>query len=158
MKRTFFFILMSMCATLSVFAQRGNQKWYNTAIGLRIEGGAGSAGTLGPTFEKALSNTTSLEFMVLSNLSTGIEGVGMHKWIKTIPDVPAYIRWYFGAGVHVGTWGTNNFAAGPDGLLGIGISISDIPVNLCLDWHPSIDIGGGFNAAKFGFSIRYIVE
>jgi hypothetical protein len=158
MKRSGILLCIVMITSLSVFAQRGNQKWYNTAIGLRIEGGAGSSGTMGPTFEQALSNTTSFELMVLTNFSAGLEAVGMYKFIKTIPEVPAFLRWYYGFGVHVGAW-NSGFNAGPDFLLGIGYSVSDAPINLCIDWHPSVDvIDTQFNAAKFGFSIRYIVE
>lgn len=167
MKKILFVSSMILLTTFSAHAQRGNQKWYNTAIGLRIEGGAGSSGTLGPTYERALSSKTSVETMILTNLSTGIEGVFMHKWINTIPDVPTTVRWYCGVGLHLGTWGSKStsFVAGPNGFLGIGYSIPDIPINITLDWHPSVDVRMydenekmRFNAAKFGFSVRYIVE
>lgn len=157
MKRTSILIALIITVSLSAFGQRGNQKWFNTAIGMRIEGGAATVGTLGPSYERALTTTTSLELMLLSNFSTGIEAVGMYKLIKTIPDVPPFVRWYMGFGAHAGIW-RNSVYAGPDFLLGIGYSFSDFPVNVCIDWHPNVDIGHSFNAAKFGFSVRYIVE
>ena len=157
MKRIGIIITVLFAMSLSAHAQRGNQKWFNTAFGMRIEGGAGSRGVLGPTYESGLSSTSGLEIALLSNFSSGIEANVLYKLIKTIPDVPASVRWYLGFGAHVGIW-HNSVVAGPDFLLGLGYNIPDAPINIALDWHPNVDIGGSFNAAKFGFSVRYIVE
>ncbi|MFW5852361.1 MAG: hypothetical protein ACOCWB_09060 [Bacteroidota bacterium] len=158
-KYTLIFVFLFFSVT-AVFSQRSNQKWFKTAMGMRIEGGAGSAGTVGFTYERAVSTKTHFDFFVLTNFSSGVEGNVLYKFVNPIPDVPATLRWYIGFGAHAGVWGNGHFDAGPDGVWGIGYVFSpDVPLNLTVDWHPGFDVvNGNFNAAKFGFSIRYVVE
>ncbi|MDA3882600.1 MAG: hypothetical protein PF481_04910 [Bacteroidales bacterium] len=160
MKKHALILVVLFFSVATAFSQRSNQKWFNTAFGMRIEGGAGSSGTVGVTYERAVSTKTHFDFFVLTNFSSGVEANLLYKFVNSIPDVPASLRWYIGFGAHAGTWGNGNFDAGPDGVLGIGyVFVPDVPLNLTIDWHPSVDVlNSGFNAAKFGFSIRYIVE
>ena len=50
-------------------------------------------------------------------------------------------------------------ALGVDGVIGLDYKVSSIPVNLSLDWQPSIEFGSGFNngfnGSWGGLAIRY---
>ncbi|MFO7868572.1 MAG: hypothetical protein R6U95_04640 [Bacteroidales bacterium] len=157
-KFTLVFLTLTMCAMVG-FGQRANQKWFSTAMGMRVEGGAGTGGTMGVTYERALGAKTHFDFFVLTDFSYGVEADVLYKFVNSIPDVPGSVRWFVGFGAHAGIWGQNSYDVGPDGILGIGYVFSEFPANITIDWHPSVDVlGGNFNAAKFGFSFRYVVQ
>ena len=159
MKKTAFIIGLLLITTIS-FAQRGNQKWYKTALGLRLEFGASSDLT-GISYEQFISNQNSIEFIGLTNFATGAEFTGIYKYIKSLPGIPATVRWYTGIGAHAGSWQGDKLVVGADGLLGIGYTFNDIPLNVTLDWHPKINIitqHDRFIPAIFGLSFKYVVE
>jgi len=168
MKRTGFIFTILILLSLSTFAQRSNQKWYNHAVGLRLEiGGAGSSKELyGITYEHFLTKMSSVEILGMTDLNLGGELTGMYKFVNALPDVPATLRWYAGIGAHAGYWGIGYetyTVAGYDFMLGIGYSLKQSPINLTFDWHPMGNFvyklsTEQFIANKFGFSARYIIE
>lgn len=164
MKKTVLFIVMLVAIATAVSAQRANQKWYRHAIGVRGENSVYNFLPLvGVTYDRFLSNQTAAEIILISDLATGTEISAVYKYVKSIPDVPASIRWYMGVGAHLGQWRATNIVAGIDGILGIGYTFDQIPINATLDWHPIINAVTSntqyiFVPTKFGLSARYIIE
>ncbi|HPH15719.1 MAG TPA: hypothetical protein PK029_01005 [Bacteroidales bacterium] len=164
MKKTVFFIAMLLTIATAASAQRANQKWYRHAIGVRGENSFYIFPTLvGVTYDRFLSNQTAVELILVTDLETGTEISGLYKYVKSIPDVPASVRWYAGIGAHFGEWDATDIVAGIDGILGIGYTFDQIPINATLDWHPIINAVTSntqyiFVPTKFGLSARYIIE
>lgn len=161
MKKTGLLIALLVIASCT-FAQRANQKWYKSGLGARFEFAEGYHENWGVTYDRFTSNTTSMELLALTDLSTGFEVGGFFKYIKSLPDIPASLRWYAGIGIHGGKWTDDGYIAGADALLGIGYTFSELPINLTVDWHPRYNVLTNdpvtFYPAKFGFNIRYIIE
>ncbi len=159
MKKLVFFAIMLLSIVTSVSAQRANQKWYRHAIGIRVE----NEDLIGISYDRFLSNQTAGELFLMSDLSSGAEITGLYKYVKSLPDVPASVRWYAGCGVHIGQWEQTDIVFGVDGVLGIGYTFDQIPLNLTIDWHPIINVvtsnkNEAFIPIKFGLSARYIIE
>ncbi|OQA99797.1 MAG: hypothetical protein BWY22_00236 [Bacteroidetes bacterium ADurb.Bin217] len=166
MKKTVFFIAMLLTIATAASAQRANQKWYRHAIGVRGENSVYNIFPLvGVTYDRFLSNQTAAELILVTDLVSGTEISGFYKYVKSIPDVPASVRWYAGIGAHFGQWHAKDIdiVAGIDGILGIGYTFDQIPINATLDWHPIINAVTSntqyiFVSTKFGLSARYIIE
>lgn len=149
------------------FGQRANQKWYRTALGARFEFGGDEIGSIGVSLDRFITNQTSIEIFVLTDLETGAELNAFFKYIKPFPEVPATLRWYAGIGLEGSAWkgpnvGRYGDAYGFAGLLGAGYSFRDIPFNITVDWHPVYNLKSTYTSAflpaRFGLTGRYIIE
>lgn len=71
------------------------------------------------------------------------------------------LRYYIGPGVHVGFYNakhTGATTAGVDGVVGLDYKINSAPINLSIDFQPSLEFGNGFNTGFVGWggiAIRY---
>ena len=78
------------------------------------------------------------------------------------------LKWYVGPGAHIGIYNdqyrnrygdqyTGGAFIGIDGVLGLDYKFDKAPINLSLDWQPSIEFGttNGFQPGWGGFGIRY---
>ncbi|MBW6490708.1 MAG: hypothetical protein K0B15_05875 [Lentimicrobium sp.] len=96
-------------------------------------------------------------------------------WEKHYPlEIADNLRWYWGLGGSFTTWnygyvGYNNYyEIGLSGVLGLDYSFDDLPLNLSLDWAPTIVVldswdypGASYNRFRGGYgalSIRYILN
>ena len=146
------------------FAQRGNQKWYLHAVGVSTGSAVYSTfPVLGMSYDRFITNQNSLELILSSDLVNSTEITGYYKYIKSIPGVPASVRWYCGVGIHASKWNTTGTTGGPDGLLGIGYTFDQLPFNGTFDWRPSVNIGSdqtiyAFAPTRFALTARYIIE
>lgn len=160
-----------LCITLVTifsvsFGQRANQKWYKTGLGARFEFGGDEIGSVGFSLDQFISNQTSIEVFVLTDMETGAELSGFFKYIKPFPDIPATIRWYAGIGIQGSKWkgpnvGKYGDAFGFGALLGAGYTFRQLPFNVTLDWHPLYNVVTTYEpflAARFGLTARYIIE
>ncbi|MDB5200148.1 MAG: hypothetical protein JWO92_2111 [Chitinophagaceae bacterium] len=75
------------------------------------------------------------------------------------------LKWYVGPGAHIGFYNTKyggGTSIGVDGVLGLDYKINSAPINLSLDWQPSIEFGNGFNNGFSGnwggIAIRYVLN
>ncbi len=74
------------------------------------------------------------------------------------------LNWYWGAGVHAGFWDNNphvnstSSKIGIDGIIGLGYTFDEIPLNLSFDLMPSVNLIGatGWNGINEAISIRYV--
>lgn len=145
-----------MCSVASSNAQD-----YTTGIGVR--GGFYN----GLTIKHFISERAAIEGIISSRWK-GFNITGLYEIHQQAFDV-AHLNWYYGAGGHIGfwkgkdvSWGDNReddyTVVGIDGILGIEYNFQEIPINISLDWKPTMNIIGysGFWGDGGAFSVRYI--
>lgn len=139
------------------------QKQYSTAMGLRLNSGAGL------TIKHFLNNDRSIEGILYTRWRS-INISGLYQINYSICDEPA-LNLYFGGGGHIGFWdraatpwwdnsrydGTR-MVIGVDGQLGVEYTFDAIPLNVSLDWKPAIHLIGitHFWGSDLGLSVRYV--
>lgn len=140
---------------------------YKNAIGLRALWGYGI------TFKHFLNEKAALEGVIYYRNYGYYAGdynyfriTGLYLIHNQISSAPG-LTWYYGGGLMFQSWGgkfkefqpnasTTNF--GIMGALGLDYKFANVPINLSLDWLPTIIIGGylsGFGGEAGGFAIRY---
>lgn len=151
-------IILTLVLAISIVTLSTAQE-YKTGIGLR--GGFSQ----GLTIKHFLGEKAALEGLFTTRWG-GFEITGLYEIHNTAFEVDR-LKWYYGAGAHIGFWdgnrswgtlGTAYTVIGIDGILGIEYSFSEAPINIGLDWKPSINLTGytGFWADGGALSIRYI--
>jgi len=125
---------------------------YRNAIGVKVWDGGGIS------FKHFFSDPHALELIgYFWNRGTRITGLyEIHGPINGAPG----LRWYIGPGAHIGfyndKYGGGSFA-GVDGVLGLDYKFNGAPINMSIDWQPSIEFGTGrgFYGGWGGLGIRY---
>jgi len=158
MKRS---VLLALFAVLGLGIFQANAQ-YTTGIGIR--------GTLGPglTVKHHLSSDVAVEG-ILSSWYRGWVITGLYE-----QHYPAFqvtnLRWYIGAGGHVGVWSDRNdnhpwfednnggLVIGLDLIGGLEYTLEDLPLNFSVDWKPAFNLVGytGFWGSDGALSIRYV--
>ncbi len=144
----------------------------NLAIGLKFY-------PLGFTAKYQKSEKLALEglfyFWYYGTRLTGL--VELHQKIEALSGSEGVFKVYAGGGAHLGfinnrtinrykrDFGSapGSIYAGIDGVLGIDFRFNELPINLSLDWQPSISFYGFdeldlFQGGWGGLSIRYILK
>ncbi len=153
MKKIFIATLFVFFAFSQIQAQD-----YNSAIGLR--GGLFS----GVTLKHFINHSDAVEGLLVTRWE-GVEITGLYEVHDMAFNVPG-LNWYYGGGAHIGFYDENNVdnrydsasVLGVDGILGIEYNFMDIPLNIGLDWKPSLNLLGGNSPWGDGgaLSIRYV--
>ncbi len=150
--RKLLFILL-IIATVPVVT---NAQSYTNAIGLR--GGFGG----GLTYKHFIKKTVALEGILVTK-SNGFDISGLYEIHAEAFDQQG-LNWYYGFGGHIGNWRTNDYNdninytfIGIDGILGLEYNFREIPINISIDWKPSLNIVGYFGPWNEGgaISLRY---
>jgi hypothetical protein len=80
------------------------------------------------------------------------------------------LKFYYGAGAHIGFWSEfwkamypnrpGGAAIGPDGIIGLDFKITGAPINISIDWQPSLNITGykKFEVIRGGVGLRYTFD
>lgn len=147
----------------------GFSQSYSNAIGIR--------GTYygGVTFKHMLGDSKGLEFIAASRYH-GFNVTGLYEIHANAFDVEG-LNWYYGAGAHIGHWNgkywnNGNYKIDPvtgqiiyndytvigiDGIVGIEYNISEIPINVSVDYKPAFNLVGytGFWWDSGAISVRY---
>lgn len=154
---------LMLCAHVDSQAQT-----YETAIGLRL----GSPTSV--TVKHFLNDSHALEGYV------GYRGWSGYNWFHVsgaylihnqIEDIDNFL-WYFGGGATVFFWNYdsdflrgnewNSTSLGIQGYLGLDYSFDDVPINLSVDWVPTIFVGSaftsGFGAGYGALAVRYTLN
>lgn len=154
MKKLLMVSMFSFCLS-TVIAQD-----YNTGIGLR--GGWFN----GVTVKHFIGDNKALEGIVSTRWS-GLNVTLLYEIHNNAFGVDR-LNWYYGGGGHIGFWDGKNVkwssknqpytVIGIDGILGLEYNFKEIPINLSLDWKPSLNLIGyyGFWGDGGAFSIRFI--
>lgn len=155
MKRLFFFGLVALGLTL---ATQTASAQYKHAIGGRI----GDAS--GVTF-KFFGKQNRAWDLILDFHSTSSHSdfrfTGLYEIHNPINNADG-LRWYYGFGATVGsrnykTVGDDELILKGNGVIGLDYKFMDAPINLSLDWKPSLELSpnSGFDAGGFGLSVRF---
>jgi len=134
---------------------------YKTSIGLKFYPEA-------ITIKHFYKNDRAIEGLVYF-WSYGIRLTGLYEIHKNFRN-PVGLKWYYGPGAHIGYWNqnwedeypdrSNRINVGVDGVIGLDYKINKVPINLSLDWQPSLNLIGYsyFESGWGGFSIRYTLK
>jgi hypothetical protein len=144
----------------SVIAQKSPGVGYSTALGIKYHPGV-YKNPLGVTFKQRVAYKQSIE--ALAFFWKGARFTTLYEFHNKIEGIKG-LRWYWGPGVHVTFYDQNYYDGttnlGVDGVVGLDLKFNNSPINLALDWQPSIDFNGGagFYAGFGGLSIRYVLK
>ena len=146
-------ILLFSCSRLS--AQSSTT--YNRAIGIKLPGG------VAVSYKQFVTDYQNVEAEAMF-WNHGFRAVGLYEFNWDIRGIDG-LRWYVGPGAHLGAWNnddskqSNNskIGFGIDGVIGLDYKLTDLPLNISLDWQPAIDLIGstGYGAAYGGIGVRY---
>lgn len=157
MKKLLTIICLTVVATFALNL-KSNAQSYQNAIGGRF----GAAN--GVTFKTTLGGNKMVDLIAnfRSNSSYSYFRVtGLYEIYNPIQDV-AGLNWYYGGGGTVGSVKNkytrdSDLYLGVDGVLGLDYKFKDAPINLSLDWKPTIGLvpDTDFDASGVGLSLRF---
>ena len=152
MKQFFCFIIICGCLHFSVLAQsdKEDKPTYKTGIGFRFT-------PFGISF-KTNNNKGKTSFELIGYFKDGFTASGLYYWNIKLNE-PGNIKLYIGGGGQVGFKNDNaggGAVLGVSGVLGADYKFMHLPLDISLDWQPSIQIektndfkGWGGIAARF---------
>ena len=149
---------------LFFFTQNGNAQVYRTAIGARL------GYPLSASIKAFISNESAVEGYV------GFRNWPNYRWVSIngayqvhfpIAEVPN-LQWYLGAGGGLYFWNykvlgsdrNSQLGIGVQGYLGLDYTFEDAPLNLTIDWIPTVFLSGyrtGFGATYGNVGVRYVL-
>ena len=166
------FTFRSIVATLVLLVGIGigstQAQNYNTAVGLRAGYGVGITG------KHFFSDQVAGEGIVRFRNNAFFSFVSIQALVQVhndLEDVLSGLSWYYGGGAVVSIASVKNLgnlgggstgtSIGISGNLGLDLALGDLPINISLDWIPTIFVGSGattgFAAGNGGIAIRYIL-
>ncbi len=155
-------LLVSMFVLVALFSSLHAQD-YKSAIGLRL------GYPLSATYKFFLNEEDAIELYAGYRGYSGVYSYwnigGQYEVHKPFPDVE-HLHWFFGGGASVlffsydfnGSDGTTGL--GVNGVIGLDYKFESAPINLSVDFMPTIRFGGfddGFTAWG-AFSARYVLK
>lgn len=156
-----FTLFCAMC-----FANQMQAQNYQSAIGLRL------GSPIAVDYKFFISESAAVELYVgFRSYSIGYTFINPGAMYQKHMDISGVdgLQWYFGGGAsaflynYKSSFGVagDGFAFGLNGVLGLDYTFADAPINLSVDWVPTIIIGGGFSGFGAGYgalSARYILN
>jgi hypothetical protein len=146
---------LAIIAIAVLFTAVAGAQDYRNGIGFR--GGLYN----GLTFKHFLGDKSAVELLGSTRWG-GFEITALYEIHNRAFDVDR-LNWYYGAGAHVGFWGSSYSGGsgtfiGVDGILGLEYNFSELPINISLDWKPAFNF---INDSRFlgdggALSVRYI--
>lgn len=156
MKKAVLFGFLTLAVLALNFQSSFSQ--YKNAIGGRF----GVAN--GITFKTFNKNDRALDFILnfeSRNGTSSFRFTGLYEIHNPINAVPA-LHWYYGFGGTLGSrkytsGGNSELLLGVDGIIGLDYKFRDVPINLALDWKPTMYVSPNteFNAEGLGISLRF---
>lgn len=153
MKKTIV-LFIGLLSALSIFAQSRstNSSSYKTALGVKVWDGGGIS------FKHFLTDRNAIE-LIGYFWNRGSRITGLYEIHGPISGAGG-LQWYIGPGAHIGFYNTrygDGVFAGIDGVLGLDYKFKGAPINMSVDWQPSIEFGDnrGFVGSWGGLGIRY---
>lgn len=153
---------------LALSSLRTDAQDYKSAIGLRL----GYPVSL--SYKTFISEPGAIEGVL------GFRGYSYYSWLNLsafyqhhfpITSVDG-LKWYVGGGASVYYWNYDNdfypnndfnsISFGIHGVIGLDYKFANIPLNLSLDWIPTVGFGGeflgGFGGSYGALSVRYVLK
>jgi hypothetical protein len=163
MKKLIFTLVLVIGCFFAAYSQN-----YKSAIGLRL------GYPVSVSYKHFISEPGAIEGFL------GFRSYSGYSWVNVgatyqhhfaIPDVDG-LSWYVGGGASVFFWNDkDDFFAGNDdfnstsfgilGVLGLDYKFPSAPINLSVDWMPTIFINGygsGFGGGYGALSARYVLK
>ncbi|OYW19286.1 MAG: hypothetical protein B7Z54_04165 [Sphingobacteriales bacterium 12-47-4] len=145
-------IIVAAVIFLTVSVTRSSAQDYTTALGVKFWDGGGI--TL-----KHFFNEQNAGELIGYFWSQGARFTGLYEIHGDISNAGG-LRWYIGPGAHVGFYNSkygDGAYFGVDGVLGLDYKFNNAPINLSIDWQPSIEFGTGrgFYGGWGGLGVRY---
>jgi len=155
MKRLF--LLLFLGGMMLVSAKNANAQ-YKNALGGRF----GTAN--GITFKTFVSGENALDFILNFQSKRDysyFRFTGLYEIHNSINNAPG-LKWYYGPGATIGSrtykpTDDGELLLSVDGVLGLDYKFDGAPINVALDWKPSIEVvpNTHFNAEGIGLSLRF---
>lgn len=149
--RTLLILAITLCSTTFIHAQ----STYNRAIGIKAPGG------FSITYKQFLTDKNNVEAQ-LTMWNKGYKTSALYEFnFYSFPSVEN-LSWFVGPGVHVGFWKAaykkdhRSVDFGVDGIIGFDYKFKDVPINVSVDWQPSVTLIGPTNFPSLGgIAVRY---
>ncbi len=153
--RVLIFLCFVSLITSKSFSQATGPN-YNTAIGFRFAPG-------GVTVKHFVKSNAALEGIGYF-WKDAFRATGLYEWHQQLGNVQG-LKWFAGIGAHIDFLNneykqeknSGGAAAGMDGIIGLDYKFTGAPINLSLDWQPSVTfIGESYsNSSWAGLSFRF---
>lgn len=145
-------IIVAAAIFLTISVTRSSAQDYTTALGVKFWDGGGI--TL-----KHFFNEQNAGELIGYFWNQGARFTGLYEIHGDISNAGG-LRWYIGPGAHVGFYNSkygDGAYFGVDGVLGLDYKFNNAPINLSIDWQPSIEFGSGrgFYGGWGGLGVRY---
>lgn len=159
-------IIISAFLTFSLFffCQNIRAQSYSTAIGARL------GYPLSASIKAFITDESAVEGYI------GFRNWPNYRWVSLngaylvhfpIEEIPE-LQWYLGAGGGIYFWNYRVLGNDRDSELGIGVqaylgleyTFEDVPLNLTIDWIPTVFLTGyrtGFGASYGNVGVRYVL-
>ena len=155
MKLKFFICFIAMFTMLSIASAQKNitSQEYTTALGVKFYPGAFSV----KHFFKPSTAIDGLGYF----WNKGMRITGLYEFHMDIANAEG-LKWYVGPGAHVGFYNNKYYkggtSVGVDGVIGLDYKFKNAPINVSLDWQPSVEFSDydGFSGSWGGLGIRYV--
>ncbi|OIP81735.1 MAG: hypothetical protein AUK44_09435 [Porphyromonadaceae bacterium CG2_30_38_12] len=108
------------------------------------------------SYQTSVGKANRLEFdLGLTNLSanSGIQLTGVYQWMFPLDQLAPGFDWYAGIGATAGSY-QKNTGFGVVGQIGLEYNFT-IPIQISIDWRPTIFNTYYTNYAGSGLSVRY---
>jgi len=153
MQRIFLAFALLFCS-VSVFSQNN----YNQALGVRLVGGT----TI--SYKNYFGGSNNMELQV-AFWKNGTRVGGLYEFNHPVSGMNG-LNFILGPGIHFGRWNgkykdqhsdAKGSEFGIDGIIGLDYGFPKIPINISIDWQPSLILAGGsdFTPNLGGIGIRY---
>lgn len=157
MKKLFTAICLVFIATLAIHSESKAQS-YDNAIGGRF----GAAN--GVTFKTSLGGNKMVDLIAnfrSNSNNSWFRVTGLYEIYNPINNAPG-LNWYYGFGGSIGSvkykpTNSSDLYLGVDGVLGLDYKFDNAPINISLDWKPTVALvpSTDFDASGVGLSVRF---
>lgn len=151
------FTFVAAAALLTINLTNANAQDYKNAIGGRF----GSAN--GISFKTGLNNKAMLELIGNFRSSNNVDYLrltALYEVYNPIGGAPG-LNWYYGVGGTIGSYKVKHYEGkvylGANGVLGLDYKFKDAPINLSLDWIPTLQLtpDTDFYSGDIGLGVRF---
>ncbi|MEM1324569.1 MAG: hypothetical protein AAGI23_01380 [Bacteroidota bacterium] len=160
-------LLLTLGLILTFLITANAQRNYDTAIGARL------GYPISLSLKRYISDAGAIEANLgfRGNVSYNwivVSGAYLHHKSFNIDELPS-LNWYYGGGASVYFWSYDtdflrsqygSTTIGLQGYLGVEYTFSEAPINITLDWVPTIFVNGftsGFGGRYGSLGIRYVL-
>ena len=145
-------LLTIFILTIFVSQAQNTGSTYRTALGVKVWDGGGIS------LKHFLNGNNAGELIAYFN-RRGFRLTGLYEIHGNISGASG-LKWYIGPGAHIGFYDAkydeDRTVVGVDGVLGLDYKFRGAPINMSIDWQPSLEFGDDRGLRHLGgLGIRY---